>query len=199
MMSLQSDLLPLLVHRQFRGASATFGAEHDLTEALEQSQRSHEQQASFLSQFAVNARVFEGGALLRVSNVAAYLFASREFLSGLADHTFSEDSIFALPRGAKFDAKLHNVVMEAVTMGDKVQCKYSTIGAGSKLGAKCRLNNVIVMNGVTVGENCVIQNSILASNCTIGENCNLNDCQVPAGKHVPPATREKGESFVDGL
>jgi len=100
-----------------------------------------------------------------------------------------------LPDGSVTNAKFNHIILQGATMGNRVHVKSSTIGRRSKLGSRCRLNNVVVMDDVTIGENCVLQNSILGSGSVIGDNCNLNECQVGPKYIVPAGTKSKDESF----
>ena len=74
--------------------------------------------------------------------------------------------------------------------------KGSTVGAGARVGAKCKVNSCVLMAGATVGENCTLQHTVVCAGGVVGENCNLNDCQVGPGAKVPPLTKTKGESFT---
>lgn len=149
-----------------------------------------------------------GVVALRASSVPAYLYACREWVTrAIALHTSittsnnnnSNNPCLTLPSQTLVQSKFQSILLaEAIVAGDKGSaCKSSTVGRKTKLGLKCRLNNVVVMDNVTVGDNCVLQNSILGAGCTIGENCNLNDCQVGPGKTIPSGTKEKGESFFE--
>jgi len=183
LVSVQGDLIPLLVGRQFQGIRATFG-------------RDEEEQAT--DPYAVRAHVEVGSkGVMRASTIPSYLYACREVVMKAVEDNTAKNPCVALPEGATLNSKFLTIILKDSELGDKVQCKSCSIGRNVIVSAKCRLNNVVVMNNVRVGENCVLQNSILGEGCTIGENCNLNDCQVPPGKTVPAGTKEKGESFMD--
>jgi translation initiation factor eIF-2B subunit gamma len=193
LVSVQGDLIPLLVGRQFQGIQPTFGSVADndkgVLEPLEG--------MDLTKEYAVRACVLLGSRVMRASTIPSYLYACREVVAkAMEDET---NPCVALPEGASLNSKFFSAILRDSEMGDKVQCKSCTIGRNVRLSAKCRLNNVVVHDNVTVGENCVLQNSILAEGCSIGENCNLNDCQVPPGKSVPAGTKEKGESFMDDV
>jgi NDP-sugar pyrophosphorylase family protein len=184
--SLQGDVVPLLVTRQYKGKKATFGS--SLEAAAEDSLTSADD-----SEYAVRAHVLDGRKALRVATIPSYLYACREVVSRVVQG----DAKVELPPNTTVNAKFQSILMEGATLGEKVTCKSSTVGRNAKVSSRCRLNNVIVMENVEIGENCVLQNSILGAGCVIGENCNLNDCQVAPGKQVPTGTKEKGESLID--
>ena len=213
LVSVQGDLVPLLVGRQWRGIRATFGTNATIAnveQLMEDSQLqsqslSHLEGLDLTKEYAVRAHVLHGSKVMRASTIPSYLHAGREVIIQAVEQDLKQDQdqnqdqnpCVALPDGTSLNVKLFSAILKGAELGDKVQCKLSTIGHDVKISAKCRLNNVIVMDHVTVGENCVLQNSILGEGCIIGENCNLNDCQVPPGKVVPAGTKEKGESFMD--
>lgn len=189
--SFQGDLLPLLVH-------------HARPRALESQGGPPLPPSSF-----AKAVVLDEPVLLRVSTVAAFMFASRELLTAGAATSNSNqpstggstaketagESVF--PMGSVVNTKQLFVKLPGVQVGEKVQCKLSIIGFDCKIGHRCRLNNVVVFDGVTIGDGCIIQNTVLGRGCTIGDGSNLNDCVVGAGKAVEPNTKEKGETFTD--
>ena len=209
LVSVQGDLVPLLIGRQWQGIRATFGTEAtaaDVEQLMEDSMpesQSELEKLDLTKEYAVRAHVLHGSKVMRASTIPSYLHAGREVIIQAVEQDLKQDQdqsqnpCVALPDGTSLNVKLFSAILKGTELGDKVQCKLCTIGHDVKLSAKCRLNNVIVMDHVTVGENCVLQNSILGEGCIIGENCNLNDCQVPPGKIVPAGTKEKGESFMD--
>ena len=74
----------------------------------------------------------------------------------------------------------------------------STIGKRGKLGSKCRLNSVVIMDDVVIGDNCSLQNTVIGPGAKLGNNCSLTDCQVGPGTQIPAMTKEKGEVFMAG-
>eukprot|EP00978_Attheya_sp_CCMP212_P006795 scaffold15802_cov54-Attheya_sp.AAC.3 len=220
--SIQKELLPLLISRQFRGIASAFGsrslmepANQDLLNqaiaSLSSSpiQTSEQEEDDFGNSevkladknraFTVNATVMPRGTLaIRACTVPSYLHACREVVSRAISSSKNDDSnpVVLLPEGTTVQAKFNSIVLPEAVLGEKVTVKASAVGRRSKLGTKCRLNNVIVMDDVTVGENCVLQNSVLGTGSIVGDNCNLNDCQVGPGATVPSGTKEKGDSFM---
>jgi translation initiation factor eIF-2B subunit gamma len=100
-----------------------------------------------------------------------------------------------LPQGTSVRSKVHSVLLPGASTGDKVTFKSACVGRRCKLGNKCRLNNVVIMDDVSFGDNVILQNSIVGSGCKIGDNCNLNDCQIAPGKEIPSGEKAKGESY----
>jgi translation initiation factor eIF-2B subunit gamma len=189
--SVQSDLLPLLVSRQFRGKKATFGSSLEENDDGEEGKENAAQAIRVGEEpFAVSALVLENKTVLRINTIPAYLFACKE--------TVANGSELPMPEDSRWNGKFVSLVLKDSTLGAKVTMKSSIVGASCQLGSKCRLNNVVIMDNVTIGENCSLQNTILGSGVVLGNNCSLNDCQVGPGKALPMGTKEKGESFMVG-
>lgn len=231
LLTIQGDLIPLLVSRQFQGVEATLGSQveqnlvdeifltsSDLLATAESSnamegggdglpssnRRSSEQMESPLRQmknklkeYAVLAHVLNDA--IRAHTIASYLYVCREGLnlvsSTLATTTPTKQSCLPLPPDTTLRSKFHSILLPGTTTGDKVTFKSAAVGRRCRLGTKCRLNNVVIMDDVTLGDNCILQNSIIGTGCTIGNNCSLNDCQVAPGKELPSGEKAKGESF----
>jgi len=164
--------------------------------------------------FQVTAQVlprYSSKVTMRACTIPSYLYCCREVASLAATSSSSSssnpvsnatrgetqknDASIPLPEGTNVNAKFKSLIMKDTSLGDKVQIKSSTIGKSTKIGNRCRLNNVVVMEHVTIGDNSILQNSILGVGSKVGSNCNLNDCQVGPGAEVPSGTKGKGESF----
>jgi translation initiation factor eIF-2B subunit gamma len=209
--SIQGDGIPLCVARQFRGIRQTFGSRVEDAvveqEVLSSPTALFGQGESTLvsldnksnEEYAVRAHILDGWKALRASTIPSYLYACKEVMNGALQDEHGTNPCLFLPPKTKKNEKFHWIALDGLEAGEKIQCRSSTIGRRSKLGDRCKLNNVVVMDDVTIGENCVIQNSIIGAGCVIGEKCSLNDCQVAPGKAVPPLTKEKGESLVDDM
>jgi hypothetical protein len=185
LVSIQGDLLPLLISRQFQGKKATFGssledeAEHSPTTLIVDE-----------NPYSVLAMVVPNKSVLRANTIPSYLFACKEGVANGASLT--------MPPDAKWNGHFQSLVLAGSTLGAKLTMKSSTIGKNCEIGAKCRLNNVVVMENAKIGENCSLQNTIVGRGATLGNNCSLNDCQVGPGKQLVAGTKEKGESFMVG-
>jgi translation initiation factor eIF-2B subunit gamma len=190
--SIQGDLLPLLISRQFKGKKATFGS--SITEDDEEDSTDGKENLKNIimdeDPFEVSALVLPNKTVMRINNISSYLFACKE--------TVANGSTLQMPTDSKWNGKFLSLVLKDSTLGAKVTMKSSIVGQSCQLGAKCRLNNVVIMDNVTIGENCSLQNTILGEGVKLGNNCSLNDCQVGPGKELPVGTKEKGESFMIG-
>jgi hypothetical protein len=207
--SIQEDLLPLLIARQYRGKRATFGKAGLESITTSWKEKADEENAPVASSsnfpadenddsekhglddkpYLVQALLLSSKAALRAKTIASYLFACKEAIA-------SNDYI--LPEGAKWNGKFQTLILTGTTLGAKINMKSSTVGINCQLGDKCRLNNVVIMDNVSIGEGCSLQNTIVCQGAKLGNNCNLNDCQVGPGMELPPSTKEKGESFLVG-
>jgi translation initiation factor eIF-2B subunit gamma len=208
--SIQEDLLPLLIARQYRGKRATFGMAG--LEALATSWKENAEKeedgriVSFSSSpggdqddnehyglddkpFRVQALLLSSKSALRVNTISAYLFACKEAIATSGQ---------SFPEGSRWNGKFQTLTLAGTTLGTKINMKSSTVGKNCQLGDKCRLNNVVIMDNVSIGEGCSLQNTVICHGATLGINCNLNDCQVGPGMEIPSSTKEKGESFVVG-
>lgn len=199
LISVQSDLIPLLVTRQFKGIEATFGSQEQAKKVYQEAVEEEHSVLKGDKEYAIRAEVLDGSKVLRASTVPAYLIAGREIVVKAVQDEKKENPCLSIPPETAVNAKLNSIVLNSAELGEKCQVKSSTVGRGVKLGFKARLNNTLIMDNATVGDNTILQNSIIGEGCTIGENCNLNDCQVPNGKVIPAGTKEKGESFVDDI
>ena len=225
LMTVQGDLLPLLVSRQFQGVAATFGGQveeglvqeivnkspdlvmRDLAGPIDvHNLRSRRGSPSFskaaaagrCKEYAVLAHVQDEAA--RTHTIASYMHASREVVTLVASAmggTPSEkrNPCLQVPPNTLVRSNFHTILLPGATLGDKVTLKSTSVGRNCKLGNKCRLNNVVIMDDVTIGDNVILQNSIVGYGCSIGDNCNLNDCQVASGFKISSGEKAKGESF----
>jgi translation initiation factor eIF-2B subunit gamma len=207
--SMQENLLPLLISRQFQGVAATFGSNTEevfepspLNEtatafeellrgngSLQQSPRSSISN-SISDEYCVSAVVQK--KVLRAHSIAAYLHASKELTHVICAAADPKSNV---PKETMVNGKFSSLILPETTVGNKVTCKGSVVGRRCRLGANCRINNCLIMDNVTIGDNTILQNSIVGPHCTIGENCNLNDCQVGPYEAIPAGSKEKGESF----
>jgi NDP-sugar pyrophosphorylase family protein len=238
--SVQYDVLPLLIARQYRGVPATFGsnvAEDVLPEALQQydwfpnSKQVHSRAALSThvassvslvdhesdhgadsraashkdSEYTVLAHVSTlrshstvSPVLFRSHTITAYLFANRVLAHELSAATPQHPAVLAsLPKDAMIKGKFHSIFLPHCVVAEKVTYKSSIFGLGCDIGTNCRLNNVVLYDGVRVGANTTLQNTMVGANVTIGENCNINDCQVVPDIVIPASTKKKSEAILD--
>ncbi len=188
--SMQEDLLPLLISRQFRGRRATLG--RTLEQNVEDEEKENKNQSIQMDDqpYAVSALVLPSKTVMRANTISSFHYACRE--------TVANGESLTMPQESKWNGKFQTIVLKDSILGAKINMKSSVVGKGCELGAKCRLNNVVIMDNVTIGENCSLQNTLIGSGAKIGNNCSLNDCQVGPEKELPAGTKEKGESFMVG-
>lgn len=189
--SIQDDVLPLLISRQFRGKKATYGGNYRTDDDDDDDDDAGEEKfVPDNEPYSILGMALPNKTVLRANTIAAYLYACREVVANGASLT--------MPEGSKWNGKFQSLVLEGTEMGTKINMKASVVGKNCQLGSKCRLNNVIIMDDVVIGDNCSLQNTIIGHGAKLGNNCSLNDCQVGKGKEIPAGTKEKGESFMVG-
>jgi hypothetical protein len=190
MLSLQEDLIPLLVSRQFLGRRETFGG------SLPDHQDDARDPKHDSSEYAVLAHLDNDKTVFRAHSIASYMHSTREFIQRASSSSISRDdqaSPLWLPPSAFLHAKYSSVLFSQNV--DVKNCKGAVVGRNCVLGNKVRLNNCVIQDNVKIGDNVILQNSVVGANASIGDNCNLNECQVAPGKVVPSGTKEKGETF----
>jgi hypothetical protein len=72
-----------------------------------------------------------------------------------------------------------------------VTLKSSTIGHGVCVGARSKINNCILMDGVVVGDNVTLQNSVVGAGAVIEAKSNLNEVYVGSGVRVTAGKYQK--------
>jgi translation initiation factor eIF-2B subunit gamma len=125
----------------------------------------------------------------RVTNVQSYLSLNKDVPS----HAHS--SATPWPPVAGYQRKEQSVIGEECELGDKVTVKQSSVGRGCHVGARSKLNNCVIMDGVTIGENVTIQNTVVSALCVVEGNSNLNDCCMGSGAKVAAGSKIKGEAI----
>jgi translation initiation factor eIF-2B subunit gamma len=216
LLSLQTDLVPLLISRQWRGVASTFGSQVDpkLVEEVIQTHWPKNTTTNIVSttmepsaasstgdenpmEYTVNAHIITDKSVFRSHSISGYLYANRELANVFSQSPSQKNTSEFLPPGATLHSKFQSVVLSGCTIADKVAFKSSVVGAHCTIGAKCRLNNVVLHDHVSLGDNTILQNTVVGSHSRIAENCTLNDCQVAAHKSIPAGTKKKGAAFVD--
>lgn len=191
LVSLQGDLIPLLVDSQFQGVESAFGDQSEAKEAFGKAFPEGDES------FSVRANVFNGSKVMRACTLPAYLVACRDTVSQVISGNTEASAM--LPKDANVNSKFNSIVLKDVRLGDKNQIKSSVVGSGTKFGAKCKLNNVVIMNNATIGDNVILQNAVLGEGCVIGDNCSLSYVRVAHGKEIVSGTKEKGDLFMDEI
>ncbi|CAM9261058.1 unnamed protein product [Pylaiella littoralis] len=212
--SVQNELVPALVRRQFRncitgGEPLAKRATSVLTASLREEalisrissgkpsadgERAHPGEgapgANEVRCFALTLR--HGDAYCsQAKTLAAYCTMNRELLT---TRELTEKCPWSMPSG--FRPKDSTLVGEGCHIGPKGTLKLSVIGRQCKIGEKAKINNCIVMDGVTIEDNCTIQNSVICRRATVETGCNLNECYIGPEYKVPSGTKEKQETYV---
>ena len=208
MVSIQTVLVPLLISRQFHGVNKTFGRKAaDNKELIDKvlglpvarSSRGANSNSILppVIEYAVQAHVQKACAL-RARSVAAYLYACQELANKAAVVPVSKNPCLFVPPGTSPKPKFHSMLLPVTALAPdaKVTIKSCLIGRNCQIGFKCRLNCVLLNDGVKVGDNAVMQITVVGHDAVIGENCNLNECQVAPKVTLQPQTKQKGESFL---
>lgn len=60
----------------------------------------------------------------------------------------------------------------------------TVVGRGTEVGAGCRLDDVVVFDGVTIEPGAVIEDSIIASGVRIGANARIKNCVIGEGAQI---------------
>ncbi|CAM9441457.1 unnamed protein product [Ectocarpus sp. 12 AP-2014] len=127
----------------------------------------------------------------QAKTLAAYCTINRELLTM---REFSDKCPWSMPDG--FRPKDSTLVGEGCHLGPKGTLKFSVLGQACKIGEKAKINNCIIMDGVTIGDNCTIQNSVICRRAAVESGCNLNECYIGPEYKVPSGTKEKQETYV---
>eukprot|EP00903_Cladosiphon_okamuranus_P008474 g8141.t1 len=212
--SVQNELVPALVRRQFR--SSTTGGEplakratsmavdalhgEAMVARMSSGKPSSDGDGTDPAEGAAGANEVRCFALTlrhgeaycsQAKTLAAYCTINRELLT---TREFSDKCPWTMPDG--FRPKDSTLVGKGCHIGAKGQLKFSVIGQDCKIGEKAKINNCIVMDGVTIGENCTIQNSVICQRATVETGCNLNECYIGPEYKVASGTKEKQETYV---
>jgi nucleotidyl transferase len=60
----------------------------------------------------------------------------------------------------------------------------TVIGRGTEVGAGCRLDDVVVFDGVTIEPGAVLEDSIIGHGVRIGANARIKNCVIGEGAHI---------------
>ncbi|GKY96701.1 hypothetical protein MPSEU_000629600 [Mayamaea pseudoterrestris] len=218
LVSLQSDLLPLLVARQFRGVRATFGSAVD-AKIVEESMLED-------ASGAINERV--RGAFAATSPANAHDNKSNGFESSNNEYLVLAVVQNAVERVHSIPAYLHatkKVIHQAIVLssenatassttlsphsrlpdGSTVNAKFSTIFLpGATMGAKVNLKGSVIGANCRIADKCRVNNVIVLDNVVIGENSILQnsvlgaDCQIGENCNLNDCQVAAGRVIVAG-
>jgi translation initiation factor eIF-2B subunit gamma len=196
MVSIQQDLIPLLVARQFQGRLATFGKQQqqqqqgqfpnedgiddsnnkDSSNNNEDGGERGGKGASFQedadpSYYSVVALVIPNEAktaVLRVHTTASYLYANREVVARMGTVSLP------LPADAKWNGKFQTLVLMGGGEGDEGGVEVGVVTSGGGGGGST--------TSTQLGKKLTMQSTVIGRYCDIGAKCRLNN--VVAMDHV---------------
>ena len=218
--NLQMEFIPLLISRQFRSSTNlssmqyVFGNENYWDKNYyHNTYKSNNNNKAIIDDFLNDKRYHSKNTFgvyghiiprrdettqvlaVRCCTISSYLFANRDYLLRLINQQSSTSSSFYL------DAKCQSIILynddqSKQNLPHKITCKRCIIGKNITIGARCKLNNVVIYDNVSIGDNCTLQNSVIGYNVKIGDNVSLNDVQVSHDVVVANGTKLKNESIV---
>eukprot|EP01027_Heterolobosea_sp_BB2_P020757 GEZU01029646.1.p1 GENE.GEZU01029646.1~~GEZU01029646.1.p1 ORF type:complete len:463 (+),score=81.03 GEZU01029646.1:51-1391(+) len=202
--SLQYDLVPFLVRRQFRSAKYLIEKAGFPESVAQQPQELAFQltTASYNPEDHIQcyAQILkaDGNFCARANTLANYLEINRELARGAVPSFKPENPRVEIPTdGTKVQFSIGKdcIVGTGLQPGDKTSIKKSVIGNHCKLGSNVKIVNSVVMDHVTIMDKCTIQNSVICNGAHIKEDAVLKDCQVGI-MAIVESGEFKNESFV---
>ena len=200
--SVQYDLLPLLISRQYRGIEATFHSSKGNTNASKvvvpvdtnqnqtamrdnQSPQSPSQTNIDDREYMVLAHVSDSRtiasatpSIFRSHTIASYLFANR-----IMAHEISAMNVTSLQQQhlSSSSSSLTNPLLWQVPNGATIQSKFHTILLPDcHVREKVTFKSCVIGRHCTIGNNCRLNNVVLHDHVTIGDNTTLQSTIVSA-------------------
>ena len=220
MTSLQLDVIPALVRRQFKPGSEDNGSAPITSSSPETSNSdglmdavfgaagaSHPAASSHDAPTTCCAHLAPDDAYCaRVDTVVpALLEVSREIASsnpGDASHLngrkMSKYENFVDPTvaiGGKSAIGPGCIVGPGTSFGEKCSVKRSVVGAGCHVGDGVRLVNCVVMNRATIEDGATVQGSVVGPRAVIGAGASLRECLVEAEFEVEEGDDVRSETL----
>jgi len=222
--SIKSDLVPVLVRKQFSkntqiskispdtggGMDVTqeikdfnerdifnYAYEDDLTQtARHWSSYPHgEDKGNVIRCHALISNQF----CLRVNTLPSYTYINKQILK-LFPSLLPGLEVVKIPstvtRQEKAQIGADCLVGDSADIGENTTIKKSVIGKHCKIGSRVRITNSIIMNHVTIKDGCTVQGSVVCENSYIKEGCSINNCQVAGGQTVKENSDLKNEAII---
>lgn len=204
--SIQYDLVPLLIARQFRGAEASFGSKVEkeiVDEALQSFPRSssrssdppqplRESPSSVPLAGNTSASVLEYAVLAHVARtpvfrshtLAAYLYANREMAHQISAIDYVHTAAPSTPQQhAVLATKLNPCLI--LPAGASVKPKFhSVLLSECTVADKVTFKSSVVGRSCTLGANCRLNNVVLHDNVTVGDNTILQNTVVGSNSSI---------------
>ncbi|KAL6072983.1 Translation initiation factor eIF-2B subunit gamma [Balamuthia mandrillaris] len=198
--SIKGELLPYLVHSQFRKDWST--AESQLQRPLNLSYQMTTTRVDLEDKVRCFAFIMERNRYCsRANTTEAYVHVNIEIASRGACYSPAEPLVknhFIHPAAvisAKTQVGADCVVGQGSTIGERCSIKKSVIGKHCKIGDRVKIINSVIMNHVTIAEGCVINGSVVCNNVDMGAKCSIKDSQVGASFSVPEKTEIKNDAL----
>ena len=202
MVSIQQDLIPLLISRQFKGRQATFGKSQsqqeeeagnensttnnpnlsmDATDRTSpEDETSNKQDNDLYSVLALVVPNAGKHSVLRGHTTASYLFANKEVVShGSATNepASSNTNTLPMPIDSKWNGKFQTLVLTGKGDGSAGDNQKEA----TQLGAKITMKSSVIGKHCTIGSKCRLNNVVIMDNVTVGENCSLQNTIIGSG------------------
>mmetsp|Transcript_172 Transcript_172/g.351 ORF Transcript_172/g.351 Transcript_172/m.351 type:complete len:589 (-) Transcript_172:63-1829(-) len=190
--SIQEDLLPLLVSRQFQGQKKTLGKE-GMARLLEDEQQQNNDKNDTISDdrsssnsssspspaiddtpYSIVAVPLPSKTALRVNTISAFLFANKEAIS-------KGSTVLPLPDGSKWNGKFQTLVLANDTSQDMDRASDGQAAAAPvqpTMGKKVQMKSSFVGKNCVIGDKCRLNNVIVLDNTSIGEQCSLQNAII---------------------
>ena len=197
--SLQYDLMPLLISRQYRGIRATFqtrsGSASNLPNTTKSSSHNNNHQPPSTTttttttctnkddEYMVLAHLSHSRtmasttpSIFRSNTIASYLFANR-----IMTHEISARNVTSLQQPSLSSVTTPNDSLWQLPAGAIVQSKSHTILLPeSTIGDKVTFKSCVIGRHCSIGHNCRLNNVVLHDYVTIGDNTTLQSTIVSA-------------------
>ena len=196
--SIQEDLLPLLVSRQFQGQKKTFGKEgmarlldneqqpiNDKDDTISDDRSSSNSSSSPSpaiadTPYSVVAVPLPSKTALRVNTISAFLFANKEAIA-------KGSTVLPLPGGSKWNGKFQTLVLandRSQDMDTTADSQPAAAPVQPSMGKKVQMKSSFVGKNCVIGDKCRLNNAIVLDDTTIGEQCSLQNVIIGYGATV---------------
>ena len=204
MESIQGDLVPYLVRRQFsRETSANHLPKSAYASPLAAADALNVAAAGELVHGGCFAFVTDARLCTRANSVEAYMAINRAVIrlkplvepwdkSEATDRAFYKD----LSESTLAQIGTDCLVGVGFQAGENNSVKKSTIGSHCRLGTGVKITNSVLMDHVIVEDGARISNSIVCSNAEIGAKSQLDSCQIGARVKVDAGRVVKENSIA---
>eukprot|EP00941_MAST-03F_sp_MAST-3F-sp1_P005954 g5954.t1 len=195
--SIKKDLVPFLVHRQFRGElSGEIKLPSPYSKEcarLNTSVGGKDMVGDCLRCFCVVVPTCDAFTA-RADNLENYATMNRSLMV----QTVTNEWKSLLPKNGLENSKAvrASIVGENAVLNQNSTLKDSVVGDNVTIGTGCKIQNCILMDNVTISDGCTLQNSIICHKAQIQEKCTLDKCQVGVETIVPTGSKLKDQQLA---